>query len=70
MKNVTHYRTLTSQDAQELTLLLQEAINEGWHLFGIPTTQRKRDKLQGTTTINLTQALVKYDEADSKRAAQ
>ncbi len=70
MKNVTHYRTVTSQDARELTLLLKEAINEGWHLFGIPTTRRKCDKLKGITTVNLTQALVKYDEADSKRAAQ
>jgi hypothetical protein len=70
MKNVTDYRTLTSQDARELTLLLQDAIDQGWHLFGIPTTQRRFDNQTGITTVNLTQALVKYDEADLKTAVQ
>ena len=55
MNQVTHYRTLSSQDARELTTLLHAAIREGWHLFGIPTTQRKFDHLTGIVTVTLTQ---------------
>jgi len=66
MNNITHYRTLSSQDARKLTLLLQE----GWHLFGILTTQRKFDNLTGITTVTLTQVLVKYEENHFKSAAQ
>jgi hypothetical protein len=70
MNNVTHYRTLSSHNAQELTLLLQEAFREGWHLFGIPTTQRTFDNLTGVLTVTLTQALVKYEENNLKSAVQ
>jgi hypothetical protein len=66
MNNITEYRTVSSHDARELTLQLQEAMKEGWHLFGLPNTERTYEPITGITTVKLTQALVKYDDVTSK----